>query len=564
MCEAAPSAVASASVTPVGNCPRPFEAGSFDFEDTLLATVFPSIVGETCVELTPFAGEGPLVWVMASLALGLAMGAPTGLGESLLPDGEPAFPSVSPSFRDVSEGCRASATSCFGAAVSLIGAFCGAWVFISPCERGGAETAKIADTSATALRCSGNPDVGAGAVLVSIVPTLCTPSRAGSLVSAVGLEGAGETAIGIFRPCSAGITMVAMPLVAFCFGISAEGAGIGLLSPDGVGKTDAATGGLIVRVKKSVGGSAALMNSGGAVTGGGTAGVDVIAGATSVEDAAAGSDLPAVADVDDIFVVCSPGVTVVAIRFAGFPRGISFAGSAIGSLLPDGVGTTGARTSGLGFDIGATLFWSGDVFKGSGGIETDGGRGGLGGSAEATSGDEEATGSNFPTRLESEPEIVCDPSPTGNSGTNGKNAGNGTVSKILPLGSGTTPVGGTGTSGVSVGEGLDDFVPLFVFPLVAAFPRSIAPRTFGLADMSGALPLAAAKAEENFPDGATLPTDAFAGVAFTATVGKLTITGSPSPRMEDARRSPERFRLETLPACELGARQLKSFHACAD
>jgi hypothetical protein len=90
------------------------------------------------------------------------------------------------------------------------------------------------------------------AVFVSIVPALRVPSRAGSLVSAVGLEGDGETAGGIVRPCSAGITMVAIPFVAFCFGISAEAA-IGLLSPNGVGKTGAATGGLIAGVKTSVG-----------------------------------------------------------------------------------------------------------------------------------------------------------------------------------------------------------------------------------------------------------------------------------------------------------------------
>jgi hypothetical protein len=207
--------------------------------------------------------------------------------------------------------------------------------------------------------------------------------------------------------------------------------------------------------------------------------------------------------------------------------GISVDGSGVGSLSPDGVGRTGVRTSGLAFDEGATLFWPGGAFKGSGGIETGGGRGGLDGSAEATSGDEAATGSNLPARLASEPEIVSDPPPTANSGTSGINAGNGTVSKILPPEYGSTPAGGTGTSGVPCEEGPDDFVPLLALPFVAAFPRSIAPRTIGLADMSGALPLAAANAVENFPDGCIPPTDAFAGFAFTATVGKLTITGSP-------------------------------------
>ena len=254
---------------------------------------------------------------------------------------------------------------------------------------------------------------------------------------------------------------------------------------------------------------------------------------------------------------------MVAIRFRGFPTGISVDGSAVGSLSRDGIVRTGVRTSGLRFDVGVTLVWSGDVFEGSGGIETDGGRGGLGGNAEAISGAEAATGSTFPLRLESEPEIVSDPSPTANSSTSGKNAGNGMVSKILPLGSGTTPAG-TGASGVSFREGLDDFVPPFGLPFVATFPRSIAPRTFGLTDMSGSLPLAAAKAVENFPDGCTPPRDTFAGVTLTATAGKLTITVSPSPRMEAARRWPERLRLETLLACELGGRQLKSFHECAD
>jgi hypothetical protein len=303
MCEAALSAVASASVTAVGNCPRPFEAGSFDFEETVEATAFPSVVGETCVELTPFGAEGPLVWVMASLALGLATGALTGLDESPLPDGEPAFPSLSPFFRDVSEVGCAPATSGFGAAVSLIDDFCGTWVFLSPGGRGGADTAEIGATSAAAFRGSGSPDVGA--VFVSIVAVLCAPSRAGSLVSAVGLEGDAETTDGIFRPCSAGITMVAVPFGAFCFGISAEVAGIVLLSPDGVGSAGAATCGLMVRVKTSPGCGAALIHCGGTVTGGGTAGVGMIGGATSVEDAAVGSDFSAVADVGDIFVLCS-------------------------------------------------------------------------------------------------------------------------------------------------------------------------------------------------------------------------------------------------------------------
>jgi hypothetical protein len=303
MCEAALSAVGSASVTAVGSCPRPFEAGSFDFEETVEVTAFPSVVGETCAELTPFGAEGPLVWVMASLALALVTGALTGLDESPLPDGEPAFPSVSPFFRDISEVGCAPTTSGFGAAVSLIDDFCGTWVFISPAGRGGADTAEIGPTSTAAFRGSGSPDVGA--VFVSIVPVLCAPSRAGSLVSAVGLEGDAETTDGIFKPCSAGITMAAIPLVAFCFGKSAEGAGIVLLSPDGVGSTGAATCGPMVRVKTSAGCGAGLINSGGTVTGGGAAGVGVTAVAASVEDAAAGSDLAAVADVGDIFVLCS-------------------------------------------------------------------------------------------------------------------------------------------------------------------------------------------------------------------------------------------------------------------
>ena len=149
------------------------------------------------------------------------------------------------------------------------------------------------------------------------------------------------------------------------------------------------------------------------------------------------------------------------------------------------------------------------------------------------------------------------------SGTSGKNVGKGAVSKIRPLGIGTMPAGGAATSAVLCVEEVDDFVLLFVLPLVTV-PRSVAPSTFGLADMSGVLPLAAAKAAENFSEGRTLPTDAFTGVAFTATVGKLTITGSPSPRTESARRWPEPCRLETLLACELGSRQLKSFDDCAD
>jgi len=384
-CEAAFSAVASASVTPVGSCPRFLAAGSVVFEDTVVATAFPSIAGETCAEPTAFGTEGPLAWGTASLAPGLAMGALTGLGELLLPDGEPAFPSVFPSFCDVSEDDGAPATSGFaGAGPSLFGAFWGDWGFISPCGRGGADTTNIGATSTTAFRCSGNAEMGT--VLASLVPALCAaPSRDGSLVSAVALEGDGSTAEEAFMTCPPEIKMGAISLPASCLGISRAGAGIDLLSPGGVGKTGAATCGLIARAKTSVGTSGALKNSAGTETGGGTAGVDGTSVATTVEDVAAGSDLPAVADGEGIFVLCSPRVTMVATRSGGFPRGISVGDAAIGSLSPDGVGRTGVGTSGLALDVGATLVGSGRAFPSSGGIETGGGRGGLGGSAGANS-----------------------------------------------------------------------------------------------------------------------------------------------------------------------------------
>jgi hypothetical protein len=152
-----------------------------------VATAFPSIAGETCAEPLPLGAEGPLVSGTASLALGLAMGALTGLDESPLPDEEAAFPSASPSLRDVSELGDATPTSGFEAGPSLIGAFCGAWGFIFSCGRGGADTTKIGATSATAFLCSGNPDMAA--VFASTAPALCAPSRDGSLVSAVALEG---------------------------------------------------------------------------------------------------------------------------------------------------------------------------------------------------------------------------------------------------------------------------------------------------------------------------------------------------------------------------------------
>jgi hypothetical protein len=292
--------------------------------------------------------------------------------------------------------------------------------------------------------------------------------------------------------------MVAIPLLTSCFEISAEEAGAGLLSPGGVDKTGAATCGAIVWVKTSAGSSAALKNSGGTETGGGTAGVGGTADAASVKDAAASSDLTAVAD--EILVPRSPGVAMSAIRFVGFKIGISVDDAAMGSLSPVGVGRTGFRTSGLALDVGPTLVWSGAAFKGPGGIETCGERRGPGGSVGAIFVDEAATGSNLPGRVESG-ETVSDSSPTACSGTSSKNAGNGAVSKILPLGSGTTPAGTAGTSGVPFREELDDFDPLFVLPFVATLPRSIAPTTFGLADVSGVLPVAAAKAVENFPDG---------------------------------------------------------------
>ena len=77
---------------------------------------------------------------------------------------------------------------------------------------------------------------------------------------------------------------------------------------------------------------------------------------------------------------------------------------------------------------------------------------------------------------------------------------------------------------VCAGEAAD-FMALLVPPFAARLP--IAPMAFGFTVVSSLPFVASAKAVENFPDGATLPTDAVEGVTFTATVGKLTITGSP-------------------------------------
>jgi hypothetical protein len=87
---------------------------------------------------------------------------------------------------------------------------------------------------------------------------------------------------------------------------------------------------------------------------------------------------------------------------------------------------------------------------------------------------------------------------------------------------------------------------------------------FGPEEGSSVALVASAKAAENFSDGPAPPTEAFAGVALMATGGKLTITVSPQPPTDSARRWPEQFRLETLAACEVGSGQLKSFHDCAD
>jgi hypothetical protein len=117
------------------------------------------------------------------------------------------------------------------------------------------------------------------------------------------------------------MTMFTIPLGAIGFGISADEALIGLLSPNEVGKTGAEISGLAVWVGTLVSLALAFPSSGGTETGGGPGRLGGNGDTTSVDDAAAASGWPGVAD--DI-VPCFPGVTMAAaIPFVVFGCGIS-------------------------------------------------------------------------------------------------------------------------------------------------------------------------------------------------------------------------------------------------
>jgi hypothetical protein len=156
------------------------------------------------------------------------------------------------------------------------------------------------------------------------------------------------------------------------------------------------------------------------------------------------------------------------------------------------------------------------------GTETGGGAAGPGSAADATAVDDPTTGLGLSTGVESE--TVSGASLTVDSGARGKNVRNDEGSKILPLVFGTMLAAGSRVSAAVCTE-LANFVAPLVPPFAATLP--VVPMAFGFTVVSPVPFVASAKAAENFPDGATLPTDAFAGVTFAVTAGKLTITGSP-------------------------------------
>ncbi|HXW90256.1 MAG TPA: hypothetical protein VEK33_06895 [Terriglobales bacterium] len=331
----------------------------------------------------------------------------------------------------------------------------------------------------------------------------------------------------------AGITMLDNPLVTVPLGMAGDAAGIGLPSPEGVAMTGSATSGLMLRAGTLAWSDPVRTSSGGIETGGSTSGVGATADTISIADPAAGSNLSSTGEGEEILVDGCAGTTLVAIPFAAVPFAGSGDEAGIGLPSPDGVAKTGFATSGLMLRVG-TLAWSDTVRNSSGGTEADGSTSGAAATADAIPIAEPA-GSNLAAAGKAEPNA----SPTGGSGAGGRKAGKGGVSKILPFLSGITPAAGAGVSGVGLAEEVGDFVGFFGFHFVT-LPRSISPVAFaGFSEISFASLVASAKAVENVADGATPPTDTFASITFTATGGKLTITISPQPHPESARRWPE-------------------------